>query len=119
MPNPLMSFIERQTKKAEDQTEKIIVAYGQALRSNSDALSVRDMASRGGANPSVLGDRAVGIHRRIFQEVLSSSGPGPATRKQQRVDIIEQFCVALWMKFIGRSGFDAMIDKLGLRKGPR
>ena len=114
MVNPLLRYIDRQTKQIEVQTEALIKSYMQMLDSSPDARSLRDLAREGSTSPEVLGEHAVGIHRALFQHLLETTPRERVLRKKQRVMIVEQFCVALWIKFVGRAGFDVMRERLGL-----
>ncbi|MDQ4148944.1 MAG: hypothetical protein M3164_02960 [Actinomycetota bacterium] len=114
MVNPIVAYVDRQTKKIEEQTEALIRTYMQMLSSSADARAVRDLAREGSASAAEIADRALPIHTELFSQVMSNSRRDLVLRKKQRVQLIEQFCVALWIKFVGREGFDLMRERLGL-----
>lgn len=106
-----MKFFDKKMKMAEAQTEKLIGDYAQALNSHQDTSSVKTMVATGAPAASIA-DKAASIHQVLFQALLESSDAPQVLKSQQRVKIIEQFCLSLWGNLIGNGPYSALLAKL-------
>ena len=106
-----MRFFEKKIKQAEDEAEKLIKDYMKLLDGSGDASSVKQMA-RNGAPASSVGDRAANAHKTLFADLMRNADKTPLLRSKTRLQIVEQFCVALWRKWIGDASFHEMTKSL-------
>jgi hypothetical protein len=108
----LMSrYIDRMAQRGEEEASLLLARYRQMLDSSAEAQSIKQIASTDGRE-TLVGERAVAAHRALFQELLKSSTDTSLVRSKQRVQVLEQFCIAMWMRFVGKEGYKAMVAKL-------
>lgn len=113
-----MGFFDKRMKAAEDDAEKLIKDYMVLLEASTDAASIKQMA-RNAAPAGSIGDRAADTHRSLFAALLKDADKTSLLKSTTRQQIVEQFCVALWRKWIGDDGFAAMTKSLKLIQGPK
>ncbi|CAN5798088.1 hypothetical protein BH23ACT12_BH23ACT12_07150 [soil metagenome] len=106
-----MGFFDKKMKEAEDDAEKLIKDYIVLLDKSSEASSVKQMAQKG-APVSSIGDRAADTHKALFAELLRDADKTSLLRSKTRQQIVEQFCVALWRKWIGDDPYREMTKSL-------
>lgn len=113
-----MSFFDKKMKEAEDDAEKMIKQYMELLADSGEANSVKQMA-RSGAPATSIGDRAGDVHKALFAKLLANADKTSLLKSKTRQQIVEQFCVALWRKWIGDEPFAAMTKSLKLLQSPK
>jgi hypothetical protein len=109
-------FFEKKMKQAQDETEKLINEYARALDASPDASSIKTMV-KAGAPAGSIADRAVTTHRALFSKVMAGARP-KLLKQTRRVQIIEQFCVALWGRHLGDAPYRALQDKIKQGRPP-
>jgi hypothetical protein len=104
-----MQYFEKKMKEAQDETEKLIGDYARALNSSPDLGSIKNMV-KGEAPAGSIADRAMGAHRTLFEKVMAGARP-KLLKQTRRVQIIEQFCLALWGRYLGNAPYNALLEK--------
>ena len=112
-----MRFFEKKIKQAEDDAEKLIKDYMKLLDASGEASSIKQMA-RSGAPASSVGDRAANTHKSLFADLMRNADRTPLLKSRTRQQIVEQFCVALWRKWIGDASFHEMTKSLKMVRRP-
>lgn len=113
-----MGFFDKKMKEAEGDAEKLIIDYMKLLESSTEAASIKQMA-RKAAPASSIGDRAADTHRALFKQLLGSADKTSLLRSQTRRQIVEQFCVALWRKWLGDDAYLEMTKSLKMIPAPK
>jgi hypothetical protein len=108
-----MGFFDKKMKEAEDDAEKLIKDYMVLLEKSSEASSVKQMAKKAAPTTSV-GDRAADTHKALFAELLRDADKTSLLKSKTRQQIVEQFCVALWRKWLGDDAYREMTKSLKL-----
>ncbi len=104
-----MQFFDKLVQQAQEETEKLINDYARALNASPDASSIKTMV-KAGAPASSIADRAITTHKTLFAKVMAGARP-KLLKQTRRVQIIEQFCIALWGKHLGDAPYRALVDK--------
>lgn len=112
-----MSFFDKKVKQAEDDAEKLIKDYMKLLQSSTEAASIKQMA-RNAAPPTSVGNRAADTHKALFADLLRDADKTSLLKSKTRQQIVEQFCIALWRKYIGDDCYHAMTKTLNLIQPP-
>lgn len=112
-----MGFFEKKLKQAEGDAEKLITDYMKLLEGSSEAGSIKQMA-RKGAPATSIGNRAADTHKSLFATLLANADKTSLLKSQTRQQIVEQFCVALWRKWLGDDSYREMTKALGMLQGP-
>lgn len=106
-----MGFFDKKMQEAEGDAEKLIKDYMVLLQKSSEASSVKQMAKKAAPTTSV-GDRAADTHRALFAELLRDADKTSLLKSKTRQQIVEQFCVALWRKWLGDDAYREMTKSL-------
>jgi hypothetical protein len=107
----ISGIIDRMANKAEAEASTLLARYREMQDSSAEAQSIK-LKHRTDDNGTQLAERAFNAHKQLFQELLQSSPGISLVRSKQRVQIIEQFCLAMWVKIVGRDNYQAMVEKL-------
>jgi hypothetical protein len=108
-----MGFFDKKMKEAEGDAEKLIKDYMVLLDNSAEAASIKQMARKAAPAGSV-GDRAADTHKTLFAALLKDADKTSLLKSTTRRQIVEQFCVALWRKWIGDDAYAAMTKSLKL-----
>lgn len=108
-----MGFFDKKMKEAEGDAEKLIKDYMVLLDGSAEAASIKQMARKGAPAGSV-GDRAADTHKTLFAVLLKDADKTSLLKSTTRRQIVEQFCVALWRKWIGDDAYAEMTKSLKL-----
>ncbi len=112
-----MSFFEKKMKQAEGDAEKLIKDYMKLLDASTEAASIKQMA-RNAAPATSVGNRAADTHKSLFADLMSNAEKTSLLKSKTRQQIVEQFCIALWRKYIGDDSYAAMTKSLKLIQPP-
>ena len=113
-----MGFFDKKMKEAEDDAEKLITDYMKLLESSAEAASIKQMA-RKAAPASSIGDRAADTHKALFKQLLNEADKTSLLKSKTRRQIVEQFCVALWRKWLGDGAYMEMTKSLKMIQAPK
>ena len=113
-----MGFFDKKMKEAEDDAEKLIKDYIVLLDGSAEAASIKQMA-RNAAPASSVGDRAADTHKTLFANLLQNAEKTSLLKSKTRQQIVEQFCVALWRKWIGDDSYREMTRSLKMIQTPK
>jgi|SRR5688572_2465442 hypothetical protein len=113
-----MGFFDKKMKEAEGDAEKLITDYMKLLEASTEAASIKQMA-RKAAPATSIGDRAADTHRALFKQLLSNADKSSLLRSKTRQQIVEQFCVALWRKWLGDDAYLEMTKSLKMLQAPK
>lgn len=113
-----MSFFDKKMKEAEGDAEKLITDYMKLLETSTEAASLRQMA-RNAAPATSIGDRAADTHKALFKQLLRDADRTRLLKSKTRQSIVEQFCVALWRKFLGDDAYREMTKSLKMVPVPK
>lgn len=108
-----MGFFDKKMKEAEGDAEKLIKDYMVLLDGSAEAASIKQMARKSAPAGSV-GDRAADTHKTLFATLLKDADKSSLLKSTTRRQIVEQFCVALWRKWIGDDAYAEMTKSLKL-----
>lgn len=105
-----MSFFDKKVQQAQDETTKLINEYARELSVSSEAGSIKTMTAAGAPATSIA-DRAASTHKGLFPKVMSAAPP-KLLKETRRVEIIEQFCLSLWGKYLNEGAYQELLKKL-------
>jgi hypothetical protein len=108
-----MGFFDKKMKEAEGDAEKLIKDYMVLLDGSAEAASIKQMARKAAPAGSV-GDRAADTHKTLFATLMKNADKTSLLKSTTRRQIVEQFCVALWRKWIGDDAYAEMTKSLKL-----
>lgn len=112
-----MSFFDKKVKQAEDDAEKLIKDYMKLLDGSSEAASIKQMARKGAPTTSI-GNRAADTHKALFATLMANAEKTSLLKSKTRQSIVEQFCIALWRKWLGDDSYQEMTRSLKLIQPP-
>jgi hypothetical protein len=107
----LSGFIDRMANRAEEEASLLLAQYRQMLNSSAEAQSIKLIASAEEGRTAAA-ERAASTHKQLFQQVLRNNSGTSLARSKQRAEILEKFCAAMWIKFIGHDAYMEMVEKL-------
>ncbi len=107
----ISGIIDRMANKAEQEASLLLAEYREMLNSSAEAQSIKLIASTEGGHTAAA-ERAASAHKELFQEVLRNHSGMSLARSKQRAQVLEKFCAAMWIKFIGQDAYVAMVDRL-------
>ena len=106
----ISGIIDRMAQRAEDEASLLLGRYREMLSSSAEARSIKAAASENSGTS--VAERAFRAHRQIFAQVLESAPGLSLVKSKQRVRMVEQFCLAMWVKFVGQDRYQAMVQML-------
>jgi hypothetical protein len=106
-----MNFFDKKVQQAQDESEKLLAEYARLLSTSPEAASIKTMTTAG-APPTSIADRAANTHRTVFAQVMSAAPP-KLLKEARRVQIIEQFCLSMWGKYLNQGAYSQLLKKLG------
>jgi hypothetical protein len=106
-----MNFFDRKVQQAQDEATKLLAEYAKALSLSPEAGSIKTMTAAGAPATSIA-DRAANTHRTVFAQVMSGAPP-KLLKEARRVQIIEQFCLSMWGKYLNKGAYEQLLKKLG------
>jgi hypothetical protein len=112
-----MGFFDKKMKEAEGDAEKLIKDYMVLLEGSSEAASIKQMA-RSGAPPTSIANRAADTHKSLFATLMNDAEKTSLLKSATRRQIVEQFCVALWRKWLGDQSYAEMTKALKMIQPP-
>ncbi len=112
-----MGFFDKKMQEAEGDAEKLIKDYMVLLEGSGEAASIKQMA-RSGAPSTSIGNRAADTHKSLFATLMSNADKTSLLKSATRRSIVEQFCVALWRKWLGDQSYGEMTKALKMTQAP-
>jgi hypothetical protein len=107
----ISGIIDRMANKAEEEASLLLGKYREMLNSSAEAQAIKLIASTDGGHTAAA-ERAASAHKELFQQVLRDNSGTSLARSKQRAQILEKFCAAMWIKFIGQDAYAIMVERL-------
>ncbi|HEX2259659.1 MAG TPA: hypothetical protein VHJ40_07955 [Actinomycetota bacterium] len=107
----ISGIIDRMANKAEQEASLLLADYREMLSTSAEAQSIKLIAGTDGGHTAAA-ERAATAHKQLFQELLRKHSGTSLARSKQRSIVLEKFCAAMWIKYIGQDAYAAMLERL-------